>query len=87
MLSYGKLKKLKTIAVNGDSNNNKNYAKQLKTKDFEMSADGGGGGSSSSGASANRPQEQQLGKDGRTAQPDLHLSSDEVNYLVYRSVP
>ncbi len=51
-----------------------------------MSADGGGGGTSSSGASANRPQEQQLGKDGRTSQPALHLSSDEVNYLIYRSV-
>jgi len=84
MLSSVKLKKLKTTADNGDSNNNKNYAKRHKKKDIEMSADGGGGGSSTSGASANRPQDQQLGKDGRTAQPALHLSSDEVNYLIYR---
>ena len=49
-----------------------------------MSADGGGGSSSGSGASATRPQQQQL--EGRIAQPALHLSSDEVNYLVFRSV-
>mmetsp|Transcript_13340 Transcript_13340/g.37558 ORF Transcript_13340/g.37558 Transcript_13340/m.37558 type:complete len:1067 (-) Transcript_13340:1264-4464(-) len=52
---------------------------------------GAGGSSSSSGAgaSATKPQQQQLpstttASDGRSAQPALHLSSDEVNYLIYR---
>jgi hypothetical protein len=59
-----------------------------------MNAEGGGGGAGSSsggsgsGASATRPQQQQLAtsNDARTSQPALHLSSDEVNYLVFRSV-
>mmetsp|Transcript_22403 Transcript_22403/g.55540 ORF Transcript_22403/g.55540 Transcript_22403/m.55540 type:complete len:948 (-) Transcript_22403:932-3775(-) len=83
MLLSGK-NKHKLSEANGDSNSNHYKNQKQSTKDTNMSADGGGGGTSSSGASANRPQEQQLGKDGRTSQPALHLSSDEVNYLIYR---
>lgn len=52
--------------------------------------DGGGAGSTSAagtGASANRPQQQQLATNEgtpRPSQPALHLSSDEVNYLIFR---
>jgi len=57
-----------------------------------MNVEGGGGGAGSSStgagtaASAMRPQQQQLAtnNDSRTVQPALHLSSDEVNYLVFR---
>ena len=43
------------------------------------------------GASATRPQQQQqqhqqLATNDKTPQPALHLSSDEVNYLIFRFV-
>ena len=77
----GKHSKKKT---NADGESLISITKKQHTK---MSADGGGGGSSSSGASGTRPQQQQATpEDGSTAQPALHLSSDEVNYLIFRSV-
>lgn len=63
---------------------------------------GGGAGSSSVGtagtsgtagssSATTRPQQQQgqlatNNNDGRAVQPALHLSSDEVNYLIFRCV-
>jgi len=80
----GKLKKLKSNA-DGEIDSSKSI------KHNKMNADGGGGGTGSSsvgGGTGTRPQQQQLATndDSRTVQPTLHLSSDEVNYLVFRSV-
>jgi len=84
--SAGKLKKLK-INADGEVNSSAKHTKHNK-----MNVEGGGGGAGSSsvgagiGASATRPQQQQpaTNNDSATVQPALHLSSDEVNYLIFR---
>lgn len=86
--SAGKFKRLKTNADGEAISSTKN----IKQNKMNVEGGAGGAGSSSAGAgtvpSATRPQQQQLAanNDSRAVQPALHLSSDEVNYLVFRSV-
>jgi len=97
--AQGKFKKLKTNADNGESNSNSS-TKHTKNNKMNAEGGGGGAGSSSVGtagtsgtagssSATTRPQQQQgqlatNNNDGRAVQPALHLSSDEVNYLIFR---